>query len=56
MIRPFLGRALDRWGRRPFLVLGFAGYLLATLVFAFADTVILLIAARFLQGVGSMAI
>lgn len=53
IIRPFLGRALDRWGRRPFLVLGFAGYLLATLVFAFADTVILLIAARFLQGVGT---
>lgn len=53
IIRPFLGRALDRWGRRPFLLLGLGGYFLAVLVFALADTVILLTAARFLQGIGS---
>jgi DHA1 family multidrug resistance protein-like MFS transporter len=53
IIRPFLGRALDRWGRRPFLLLGLAGYLLATVVFAWSDTVILLTIARFLQGIGS---
>lgn len=53
LIRPFLGRALDRWGRRPFLLFGLFGYLLATLVFAFANTVVWLIAARFLQGAGS---
>ena len=25
LIRPFLGRALDRWGRRPFLLIGLGG-------------------------------
>ena len=53
IIRPFLGRALDRWGRRPFLIIGLAGYIFATLVFSFANTVLLLTIARFLQGIGS---
>ena len=53
IIRPFLGKALDRWGRRPFLIIGLVGYLLATVVFSFADTVIMLTVARFLQGIGS---
>jgi MFS family permease len=53
IIRPFLGRALDRWGRKPFLIAGLVGYLLATLVFAVADTVFLLTSARFLQGIGA---
>jgi len=35
LIRPFLGWALDRWGKRPFLLFGLSGYLLATLVFAY---------------------
>ena len=53
IIRPFLGRALDRWGRRPFLIIGLGGYLLAIAVFSLADSIILLTAARFLQGIGS---
>jgi MFS family permease len=53
IIRPFLGRALDRWGRRPFFLLGLGGYVLAIVVFAVADSVVLLTSARFLQGVGS---
>ena len=53
LIRPVLGRALDRFGRRPFLFLGLFGYLLATLVFSFADSVYLLLIARVFQGVGS---
>ena len=53
IIRPFLGRALDRWGRRPFLLLGLGGYFTATVVFAWSDTVLLLTIARFLQGIGS---
>ena len=53
IIRPFLGKALDRWGRRPFLITGLAGYLFATIVFSFAGTVVMLTAARFLQGIGS---
>jgi len=29
VVRPLLGRALDRWGRRPFLLLGLFGYAVA---------------------------
>jgi len=53
LIRPLLGRALDRYGRRPFLFIGLIGYLLATLVFSFADSVSLLLFARVLQGIGA---
>ena len=53
IIRPFLGKALDRWGRRPFLIIGLVGYLFATVVFSFASTVTMLTVARFLQGIGS---
>jgi len=52
VVRPFLGRAMDRWGRRPFLLLGLLGYAVATVVFCFADTLWLLIVARFIQGLG----
>ena len=52
VVRPFLGRALDRWGRRPFLLLGLSGYAAATILFCGADTVRLLTAARFVQGMG----
>ena len=51
-VRPFLGRALDRWGRRPFLLLGLFGYATATALFAIADTVTLLTLTRFVQGLG----
>jgi MFS transporter, DHA1 family, multidrug resistance protein len=51
-IRPFLGRLLDRWGRRPFLLLGFGGYLLAMLVFSLADQIWILVLGRLIQGLG----
>jgi len=53
LVRPFLGRALDRWGRRPFLLLGLGGYAGSMIVFSFARTVPLLTAARFVQGLGT---
>ncbi len=52
IVRPFLGRALDRWGRRPFLLLGLAGYVGAMIMFCFANTVMLLTMGRFIQGIG----
>ncbi len=51
-VRPFLGFALDRWGRRPFLLLGLGGYVVAMIVFCLSNTVQLLTAARFIQGWG----
>jgi MFS family permease len=52
IVRPFLGRALDRWGRRPFLLLGLAGYAASMGLFIFADSILLLTVARFVQGLG----
>jgi MFS family permease len=52
IVRPFLGRALDRWGRRPFLLLGLGGYVAAMIVFCLSNTVWLLTLARFIQGLG----
>lgn len=52
VVRPFLGRALDRWGRRPFLLLGLAGYAASMGIFVFANTTLLLTVARFVQGLG----
>jgi MFS family permease len=52
VVRPFLGRALDRWGRRPFLLLGLSGYAVAMVVFCLARTVPVLTVARFVQGLG----
>jgi len=52
LVRPFLGRILDRWGRRPFLLLGLVGYAAAMLVFAQADRIWLLTLARLIQGLG----
>jgi DHA1 family multidrug resistance protein-like MFS transporter len=53
IIRPFLGRALDRYGRRPFLLIGLFGYLLSMIMFCFANSVLLLTVARFVQGIGA---
>jgi DHA1 family multidrug resistance protein-like MFS transporter len=52
IVRPFLGRALDRWGRQPFLLLGLGSYAAAMVVFCLSNTVWLLTVARFVQGVG----
>jgi DHA1 family multidrug resistance protein-like MFS transporter len=52
VVRPFLGRALDRWGRRSFLLLGLFGYAVAMVMFCSAGTLWLLTMARFVQGLG----
>jgi MFS family permease len=52
VVRPFLGRALDRWGRRPFLLVGLAGYVAAMALFCVATSVLMRTVARFVQGLG----
>ncbi len=51
-VRPFLGLALDRWGRRPFLLLGLGGYVVAMILFCLSNTIWMLTLARLVQGVG----
>ena len=52
LVRPFLGRIMDRWGRRPFLLLGLFGYAVAMVVFSLANSILTLTIARFIQGLG----
>lgn len=53
VFRPIVGWGLDRIGRRPFFLLGLAGYAAAMLGFAFSDQVWGIYAARVLQGIGA---
>ena len=47
-----IGPLSDRFGRRPILLWGLAAYLLASALCAFAQSIELLIAARFVQALG----
>jgi len=49
---PIWGRVSDRHGRRPALLIGLAGSVVAYVVFGFAHAVWLLFVARFAQGLG----
>jgi len=49
---PFWGRISDRYGRRPALLVGLAASCIAYVVFAFADSVLLLLVSRLVQGAG----
>ncbi|MBN1955945.1 MAG: MFS transporter [Anaerolineae bacterium] len=53
LLRPVVGWALDRYGRRRFFLFGLAGYALTMLGFAFIDRVWGILLARILQGAAS---
>ena len=52
IVRPFLGRFLDRDGRRPFLLAGLAAYAVSMALLCAAKTVLVLGIGRFVQGMG----
>ena len=53
LIRPLVGNALDRYGRRPFALVGVMGYALTMFAFAFSTEVWIITLARALQGIAS---
>jgi DHA1 family multidrug resistance protein-like MFS transporter len=53
LMRPVVGWALDRFGRRPFFVVGMLAYTFTMVAFAFSEQVWGMVAARFLQGAAS---
>lgn len=53
LVRPLVGIGADRFGRRPFVLVGAALYLLATLLFALSVSLPVLFAARLAQGLAS---
>ena len=52
LVRPFLGRMVDRWGRRPFILAGLVSYAASMALLATAASVELLAIARLVQGLG----
>ncbi len=52
IIRPFLGRILDRWGRRPFFLAGLVSYTVSMIILCAARSVLVLGIGRFVQGMG----
>lgn len=48
---PLLGRASDKYGRRPILLISVFGTFLGFLLFGFANSLIMLFASRILQGI-----
>ena len=53
LIRPLVGWALDRFGRRPFYLSGMLGYALTMVAFAYSDQIWGMVVARMLQGIAS---
>lgn len=49
---PLWGRVSDRYGRRPALLVGLAASAIAYVVFAFSDSITLLLVSRLVQGAG----
>ncbi len=53
LMRPVVGWALDRFGRRPFYISGMLGYALTMVAFAYSDQIWGMVVARLLQGIAS---
>ena len=53
LLRPAVGAGLDRYGRRPFVLAGLAGYALSMLLFGLWNDVRGVIVARVVQGIAS---
>jgi MFS family permease len=53
VVRPLVGMAMDRYGRRYFFLTGLGAYVLAMAIFTLADTLAMLYVARLIQGLGA---
>jgi MFS family permease len=52
-VRPLVGLAIDRYGRKSFLLMGLGAYMMAMGLFTLADSMVMLYMARLIQGVGA---
>jgi MFS family permease len=56
LMRPIVGWALDRFGRRPFYVIGMLGYAVTMVGFAYSEQVWGMIVSRLMQGASSACV
>lgn len=56
LVSPFIGKAADRFGRKPFLLLGAFAYFASAVGWWSADTLLVIILFRALSGIGSALI
>ncbi len=55
ILSPVFGRVSDSWGRKKVLAMGAFGFVIAYIIFAFADSLFMLFAARAIEGVAAAA-
>jgi DHA1 family multidrug resistance protein-like MFS transporter len=53
VVQPLIGLGLDRYGRRPFLIVGLLAYALSSAIFALASGITGLFLAQLAQGIGA---
>ena len=53
IMRPFIGKLIDKLGRKPILIMAILFYFISYLIFSIATTTLLLYIARAIQGVAS---
>jgi MFS transporter, DHA1 family, multidrug resistance protein len=53
VVQPVIGLGLDRYGRRPFLIVGLLAYALSSAIFALASGITGLFLAQLAQGIGA---
>lgn len=53
VVRPLVGLAMDRYGRKSFLLMGLGAYIGAMGLFTIADSMVMLYIARSIQGLGA---
>lgn len=53
ILRPFIGRLVDKIGRKPILIIAILSYVISYLIFSIATTPLLLYLARSIQAIGS---
>lgn len=53
ILRPFIGKGIDRYGRKPFFVSAFLFYGISMLLFSYSTNVFSLYISRFIQAIGA---